>query len=103
MINRIHPSHNREQDLRCTNIRSRFFSSNVLFSRLQRHAIGWITRSVYRGTNYSSRHLSFELILGGKESSMWSAESHGNSKSLTRAHYYVGTHFAGSFHQHQTH
>src|SRR5688572_7448381 len=85
MIHSIHSSHNGKQYLRCTYVGSRLFTTDMLLASLKRHPIAVITRRIYRGADNSARHLSFKIILYGKESSMGTAKSHRHPKSLAGA------------------
>src|SRR6476660_928869 len=57
VIDTIESGHVREQRLRGTDIRCRLLASDVLFARLNRHAVSRIATGVHRDASDSSRLL----------------------------------------------
>src|SRR6267142_2431872 len=85
VVNSIHSRHDRQQDLSRANIGRCFFPPNVLLAGLQGHAVARMSLRIHRGAYDPARHLALVFILGGKEGSVWAAETHGYSETLAGA------------------
>src|SRR4051812_191626 len=96
MINCIHSSHVGQQSLCSADIRSGFFAPDVLFTCLQRHTQAAVSHSINTDSDDAAGNTSFKFLLGGKESSMRTTESHSDTKSLRRTDGYISAEFTRS-------
>ena len=94
MMHGVQAGHNRKQGLCCADVARRFFSTNVLFARLHRHAKGLTSAAINRHTDNPSRHRSFVLISSREECGVGATEPHWDAKALRATHYNVCPHGA---------
>ena len=97
----IEPGHHCQQHLRGTDIRGRFFPTDMLFPCLQRQPIGHLSVAVLTDTNKAARNGTLVFCQRCKESRMRTTITHWHPKALCRAKHDVSSQCAGGFQHRQ--
>src|SRR5271156_5992002 len=82
VINRVHRSHDGEQDLRGADVARRLVAADVLLAGLEREAHRGLALRVVRDADEPARHLALELILRGEESGVWPTIAERHTETL---------------------
>ena len=102
VINGKEPGHCSQQRLSCTDIRRSTFTFDMLFAHLQRHTQRFVSQSVDRNADDTTRHITFVGIARCQIGCMRTAKAHRNTETLSRTNHDIGTPFAWSLQQSQT-
>ncbi len=97
----VHPRHDGQERLGGADVGGGFFAADVLFTRLQGHAIGFFTMAVDRDADDAAGHLANVFGAGGEEGGVGAAESHGHAETLRTSQDDVGAHLPRGRQQHQ--
>ena len=83
-----------EQDLGGADVAGRLLATDVLLAGLERHAQGGLALAVDGNADDAAGHDALELVAGGEEGGMRSAEAHGHAEALRGADGDVGAELA---------
>ena len=97
MIHGIHRRYICKQCLCCADIAGCFITLDMLLACLQCHTKRYTSLSIYRNADDATRNLSFIFFFGCEKCRMWSAITHGNTKSLCGTKDDVSTEFSRWF------
>ena len=82
VIDGVHAGHVGEQYLRGADVGIGLFAADVLFARLQRHAVGGLAAGVFGDADDAARHRADEGLAGGEEGGVRAAEAHRDAEAL---------------------
>ena len=103
VIDGEHAGHVGEQHLRGADVGVGLFAADVLFARLQRHAVGGLAAGVLGNADDAAGHGAHIGFAGGEEGGVRAAEAHRDAEALAGAEGDVGAHGARRLEQHQGH
>ena len=94
VIHRIEAGHDRQKRLSRAYIRCRFFTPDVLLSRLKRHSVRTVVLRIDRHADDPSRHAAYIFVFDGKVPGMRPAVAERQTEPLRTADYDIRTHLA---------
>ncbi len=95
MIDGVHPGDVRQECLSGADVGGGLLPANVLFARLQRHAIGHVAVRIHGHADDSPRRLADELLARGEIRRVRPTVAHRYAESLCASHSHVGACLAG--------
>ena len=102
VIHRIHAGNNCWQNLRCTNIRGGFFTTNMLFACLQCEPVRRVAMRVNADANQATGHGAFVFVFARQIRCVRTTSTHRHTKTLGIAHHNVRAQFTGRREQGQS-
>ena len=103
VIDSVHAGHVGEQHLRGADVGVGLFAADVLFARLQRHAVSGLAARILGDADDAARHGADVGFAGGEEGGVRAAEAHRDAEALAGAEGDVGAHGARRLEEHQRH
>ncbi len=99
VVDRVHPGHDREQDLGRADVARGLVAPDVLLSGLQGEAVGRAALGVVRHPDQPARDLPLVLVPRGQVGGVRPSEARGDPEALGGAHRDVGPELAGGAQQ----
>ena len=95
VVDRVHRRDHSEQHLRGADVTRRFFASDVLLARLERHAEPGPPGTILRHADDASGQVAFEFIARREERRVWAAVAEGHAEPLRIADGDIGAPLPG--------